>query len=87
MTDSEKMLARAIAQVTYCPGIGTKRFAREMADRAQHAPLVPLTPKQSKYLCDVAIRYRRQVPEDIVRLARQVLAELEAAASVGAAGA
>lgn len=77
VTDSEKMLARAIAQVTYCPGIGTKRFAREMADRAQHAPLVPLTPKQSKYLCDVAIRYRRQVAPDVVEVARRMLAELE----------
>lgn len=77
MTDSEKMIARAIAQVTYCPGIGTKRFAREMAFIAEHSPLNPLTPKQSAYLCKVAIRYRRQVAPDVVEVARRMLAELE----------
>lgn len=79
MTDAEKFIARAIRPglVTYRPGIGTKRFAREMAEMAEHNPLNPLTPKQSAYLCKVAIRYRRQVAPDVVEVARRVLAEME----------
>lgn len=84
MTDAERMIARAIAQVVYCPGIGTKRFAREMAERAQHAPLVPLTPKQRAYLVSVAVRYRRQIPRDIVELARRMQAEDAASVEVAA---
>lgn len=83
MTDSERLIARAIATglVTYPPGIGTKRFAREMAFMAEHSPLNPLTPKQSAYLCKVAIRYRRQVARDVVEVARRMLAEMEGASA------
>lgn len=81
MTDPERLIARAIAPglVTYMPGNNTKRFARDMAFMAEHSPLNPLTPKQSAYLCKVAIRYRRQVAPDVVEVARRMLAELEGA--------
>lgn len=83
MTDSERLIARAIGNVTFCPGIGTKRFARDMAWMAEHNPLNPLTPKQAKYLCEVAIKFRRQVPADIVEVARRALAEMEHTESTG----
>lgn len=81
MTDAEKMLARAIAptMVTYCPGSRIKRFATDMAGFEKYQPEKKLTGGQVKYLCQVAVRYRRQIPEDIVQLARRMLAELEAA--------
>lgn len=72
MTDNERMVARAIGLVTYCPGIGTKRFAREMAWAAEHNRDLHLTPKQRGYLLDVAQRYRRQIPEDIRTLATRM---------------
>lgn len=80
MTHSQQMLARAINQVTYCPGIGTKRFARDMAELAQRKPDHELTPRQVKYMAEVAIKFRRQIPADVVALARRELAALEALA-------
>lgn len=77
MTHSQQMLARAIDQVTYCPGIGTKRFARDMAELARNKPDQELTTKQVKYMAEVAIKFRRQIPADIVALARLELAALE----------
>lgn len=77
MTHAEQMIARAIGMVTFCPGIGTKRFARDMAELVRNKPDQALTPKQTKYLCEVAIKFRRQVAPDVVALARQRLAELE----------
>lgn len=83
MTDAERMIARAIApgMVTYPPGIGTKRFARDMAELKHFNPGQPLTPKQARYLAQVAVRYRRQVAPDVVAVARRLLAELEAQAA------
>lgn len=81
MTDTERLIARAIRPglVTYCPGIGTKRFAYEMAEMAEHNPLHPLTPKQARYLCQVAVKFRRQVAPDVVEAARRILAEIDGA--------
>jgi len=76
VTEDERTIARAIAQVTYCPGIGTKRFARDMANLAEHKPEHELTPPQRKYLFEVAVRFRRQVPRATVVLARQLLEEI-----------
>ena len=83
MTDNERMFARAIApgMVTFPPGIHTKRFARDMAFVAEHKPGCELSPKQALYLRQVVVRYRRQIPADIVAAARRELAELEAAAT------
>lgn len=83
MTDAEKFIARAIRPglVTYRSGIGTKRFAREMAEMAEHNPLNPLTPKQARYLCQIAVKFRRQVAPDVVEAARRMLAEMEGQAA------
>lgn len=83
MTDNERLFARAIApsMVTYLPGIGTKRFARDMAWNAEHQPQRELSPKQALYLRQIVVRYRRQIAADVVRLARDELRELEAASA------
>lgn len=83
MTDSERMFARAIApgMVTYPPAIPTKRFARDMAELERYQPARELTQKQALYLRQVVVRYRRQIPRDIVAVAQRELAELEARAT------
>lgn len=43
---------------------------------AEHKPEQELTPKQRKYLLEVAVKFRRQVPAAVVAIAR---AEMEAA--------
>jgi hypothetical protein len=72
----EKTLAIALAKCTFVPGVPTKRFARDMAERA-HWPsgpdTVPLTPKQRKYLCEAVIKFRRQIPQSVVALANKML--------------
>lgn len=81
MTDNERLYARAIApgMVTYLPGIGTKRFARDMDQLARYQPQRDLSTKQAHYLRQVVVRYRRQIAADIVRLARNELRESGAA--------
>ena len=69
MTDAERQMARDLHRCTFCPGIGTKRFAREMAARADQPDAKPLTEKQAKYLREAVIRYRRQIPAGTVKLA------------------
>jgi hypothetical protein len=80
MTDNERMFARAIApgMVVYAPGIGTKRFARDMATLERLSPAAVLSPKQAIYLRQVVVRFRRQIPADIVRIARAEMQEMEA---------
>lgn len=75
MTENEKTLARALERCTFFPGIGTKRFARDMALAAAQPEPGPLTPAQRRYLLTAVVRYRRQIPADIVKLAE---AELQA---------
>lgn len=78
MTENEKTLARALERCTFFPGVGTKRFARDMALSAAQPEPRPLTPAQRRYLLTAAVRYRRQIPADIVKLAE---AELQADAA------
>lgn len=73
MTDAGRAIARALARVTFAPGIGAKRFARDMAALAEHKPEHELTPRQRKYLLEVAVKFRRQIPRDLVALARAEL--------------
>lgn len=79
MTEAEKTLARALAQVTFCPGIGTKRFARDMAFNAGQPQSRALTERQRQYLLTAVVRFRRQIPRDVVELARQELGKEVAA--------
>lgn len=83
MTDNERMLARALSPslVSYPPATSRKRFASDMASQEHYAPEKPLTPGQSRYLCKLAIQFRRQVAPDIVELARSMLDEVEGSAA------
>ena len=88
MDSRERKIARAIdpCRVTYCPGIGTKRFAREMAHAAAQAEPGPtLSTRQRTYLLQTAVRYRRQLNPLVVQLAQQMLAEDLAATTIAAA--
>lgn len=88
MESCERKIARAIApcRVTYCPGIGTKRFAREMAFAAElPEPGPELTLRQRRLLLEVAIRYRRQINPLVVQLAQQMLVKDMAATTIAAA--
>jgi hypothetical protein len=78
VTENEKTLARELDRCVFFPGIGTKRFARDMAFAAAQPEPGPLTPAQRRYLLTAVVRYRRQIPADIVKLAE---AELEADAA------
>ncbi len=79
MTDADRLFARAVspARVVYAPGTGTKRFARDMAWIEANSPGVVLTRKQAAYLRRVVVRFRRQIPADIVAMAQRDLAAPE----------
>ena len=68
MTPDEIRIGLALRCVTFVPGTSVKRFAQSMAWKAENRPESPLTEKQSRYLKQLAWRYRRQLPESIVRL-------------------
>lgn len=71
MTEHEKAMARALAGCTFVPGTGTKRFARDMAWRADNAPDKDLTYGQQKYLASAVVRFRRQIDPVVVEIARR----------------
>lgn len=73
MTPAQISMATALARVTFPPGVGTKRFARDMADLATQKPDQVLTLRQAQYLAEAVIRYRRQIPAEVVALAREAL--------------
>lgn len=54
---------RALASVSMIPGIGSKRFVREMQRVEVDAPL---SDKQRQYITSLAWRYRRQMPRSLV---------------------
>lgn len=52
------------SRVTYCPGIGTKRFAREIQGAKE------LTQSQRDYVWQIVYRFRRQIADRaLVKLA------------------
>ena len=73
MTENEKTMARALAACCFVPGVGTKRFAKDMAARAALDAPRELTPAQQHYLCTAVVRYRRQIDPAVVELAREEL--------------
>ena len=73
MTPAQISMATALARVTFPPGVGTKRFARDMADLATQKPDQVLTLRQAQYLAEACVRYRRQLPREVVALARAAL--------------
>lgn len=72
MTPEQQTFARALNRCTFVPGIGVKRFARDMVHLADTDPGRTLTPAQSEYLRTAVIRYRKQIPRDVVELAQKM---------------
>lgn len=73
MTENEKTIARALGACTFPPGIATKRFAKDMAACAVQEQRFDLSPAQRRYLLTAAVRYRRQIPAEVVALAEAEL--------------
>lgn len=73
MTPAQISMATALARVTFTPASNTKRFARDMADLATQKPDHPLTQRQAQYLAEACVRYRRQIPAEVVAMARAAL--------------
>ena len=77
MTDDQKRMAIALNQCTFVPGIGTKRFARQMADMARSDIDWDLSVKQAKYLASAVIRFRRQIFDgEVLAIANKELLRL-----------
>jgi hypothetical protein len=77
MTENQIALINGLADCTFCPGIGTKRFARDMAFFANNSPERELTAKQYKYLCEAVIKFRRQIRPGLVVIARNELSTIQ----------
>lgn len=78
MTEPERELALALApgRVTYFPGSSAKRFAGDMAALASNpGATARLTARQHRYLVDLAVMYRRQLPAGVVELAQRMKSE------------
>lgn len=75
MTPEQISMARALARVTFPPGLPGKRFALDMAAQANLRPLATLTAKQADFLAELVVRYRRQIPADVVELAKAARGE------------
>jgi hypothetical protein len=73
MTPDEISMARAVSptRVTYVPATGTKRFAHCIAMEAEE-PQPQITERQAQYLRDLVLRFRRQLPAEIVALAGEL---------------
>lgn len=73
MTPEQISMARALARCNFVPGLPVKRFAHDMADKANQTPDQPLTQRQSQYLAEMVVRFRVQIPDKVVALARAAL--------------
>lgn len=65
-TEEEKKLIQAIAGIRFLPATFDKRFARKIQAYEK------LTAGQREQLARIAIRYRRQLPNSIVLIARKL---------------
>jgi len=67
MTPGEVRIVEALAGCSFVPGSSPKRFVRQLAgrDRAKS-----LSDRQRAYLWAIAWSWRRQLPRDLVELAR-----------------
>ena len=68
MTPDEIHIAEALARCSFVPGSSPKRFARQMDARDRSRPL---TDRQRAYLWAIAWSWRRQLPPDLVAMARK----------------
>lgn len=73
MTPEQISMARALARVTFPPGLPGKRFALDMAEQANLRPMATLTAKQAEFLAEMVVRYRRQIQSEVVALAQSAL--------------
>lgn len=72
MTEEQIAMATALSAATFVPGTGTKRFARDMGFMVANQPDRELTPKQAEYLRTAVIRFRRQIPREVVETAMRL---------------
>jgi hypothetical protein len=68
MTPEEVRIIEALAGCSFVPGSSPKRFVRQLFDRDRAKPL---TDRQRAYLWAIAWYWRRQLPGDLVGLARE----------------
>lgn len=69
MTNHEVRMARALGVCRFSPGSVDKRIARDLHRQAREQP-PEITAKQARLLLKKVERYRRQIPDDVVELAR-----------------
>jgi hypothetical protein len=65
----EDRVVHALACATFVPGCAPKRFVREMA--SVDAETYVLSDRQRGYLWAIAWSYRKQLPDDLVEVARR----------------
>ena len=69
MTPGEIAVALALGRCTFLPASWDKRFARDMASAAQHAPASEITDRQRAHLLRLCHKYRRQIPTRVLETA------------------
>jgi hypothetical protein len=62
-------MAVALAACSFCPGSWDKRFSRNMAALAEHAPEKDFTERQRVHLIRLVHKYRRQIDTAVIELA------------------
>lgn len=75
MTEDQIKICRAFKNVTFPPGTRTKRMALDLARDTDAAPMFELSPRQHEVILNIAIKYRRQLPADVVALALKLRGE------------
>jgi hypothetical protein len=66
MSEDERLIAIALGNCVFLPGTSQKRFAGNICGIAKTTQQI--TEKQRGYLYMLAIRMRRQIPKDILKL-------------------
>lgn len=64
-------MARALGNCSFCPGTSAKRFAYRISGVAEEKE-PQISERESAYLRGLVYTYRRQIPRDVVTLARAV---------------
>ncbi len=67
MSPDEIRIVEALYGCSFCPGSSQKRFVRQMFGRDRSKPL---TDRQRAYLWAIAWSWRRQLPRELVKMAR-----------------
>jgi len=69
MSPDEARTIRSLSGATFVPGCAPKRFVREMAGK--NPDVYILSDRQRGYLWAIAWSYRKQLPDDLVEIARR----------------